>query len=90
MFLEGFFVGIAQCRQCGSGARVEVSHVLQYHFYWSCGIGTNNKAEVISLWWPVYCAKRLNIELTHIFGDSRFAIDWINGKASLATPLLLC
>jgi len=59
---------------------------LCYHFRWNGGKGSNNRAEVIALWGLLYCARRINLEVLHVFGDSQVTIDWINRETTFALP----
>jgi len=87
-FLAGYFDGATQLEGCGCGAQIDVSTSLRYKFYLCGGEGTNSRAEVLALWGLLYCARWLDIDSIHIFGDSRVVIEWINRKATFAPPYL--
>jgi ribonuclease HI len=42
-------------------------------------LGTNNKAELSTLWALLFQADYLQIHKLQVFGDSQVVIDWING-----------
>jgi ribonuclease HI len=68
---------------CGAGG-VFKSHPSRLTlWYLNCGVGTNNKAELMGLWAALYLASCWSINLLHVLGDSRIIIDWISKKSDL-------
>jgi len=52
------------------------------------GRGTNNKAELLSLWTLLWIAKRLACTELQVLGDSQAIIDWVNKKANIRNTAL--
>jgi ribonuclease HI len=55
----------------------------------SCGQGTNTKAEILGAWASLVLARRYTEELL-LLGDSKLAIDWLNGLADFQVAILGC
>jgi len=52
------------------------------------GNGTNNRAELLSLWTLLWIAKRLECTELQVLGDSLTIIDWVNQKATIQNTAL--
>ena len=46
----GFFDGIADYKSCGCGVYIVIEPSTHYHLCWNGGLGSNNKADTITLW----------------------------------------
>jgi ribonuclease HI len=70
---------------CGAGG-VFKSHTSRIT-YWllNCGVGTNNKAELLGLWAALYLASCWSLSHLFVLGDSRIIIDWISQKTTFHT-----
>ena len=85
---QGTFDGAAQTGICGGGGTIILLDGRIYHFMAGLGRGTNNRAELLSLWTLLWTAKRLNCNEIRILGDSQAIIDWVNKKARLRNNTL--
>jgi ribonuclease HI len=87
--LEGYtvacFDGAAQASggSCGAGGFFKFHPSRCTWWFLNCGIGTNNKAELLGLWASLYLASCWSISHLHVLGDSRVIIDWISKKTKL-------
>ena len=52
------------------------------------GQGTNNKAELVTLWEALKLAKEKRVQNLQLFGDSKLTIDWANGSIQINAPRL--
>jgi ribonuclease HI len=85
---EGFtlacFDGAAQVTgRCGAGGTFKTHHSRITKWYFSCGVGSNTKAELMGLWTTLFLASSWSIKFLIVLGDSRVVIDWINQKSNL-------
>ena len=85
----GTFDGAAQGELSGGGGTISLVDGKIYHFKVGLGKGTNNRAELLSLWSLLWIARTLHISELEILGDSKLIIDWVNGKNSLRQVALL-
>lgn len=85
--LEGFtlacFDGAAQSGSCGAGGFFKSHHSRITKWFFTCGGGTNTKAELLGLWTTLYLATSWSIKHLYVLGDSRVVIDWINHRSNL-------
>jgi ribonuclease HI len=78
------FDGAAQVTgRCGAGGIFKSHHSRITKWYFSCGVGTNTKAELLGLWTTLFLASSWSIKYIIVLGDSRVVIDWINQKSNL-------
>jgi hypothetical protein len=78
------FDGAAQVTGlCGAGGIFRSHHSRTTKWYFSCGVGSNTKAELLGLWTTLYLASSWSIKNIIVLGDSRVVIDWINHKSNL-------
>jgi ribonuclease HI len=66
---------------CGAGGFFKTHTSRITLWFLNCGVGTNNKAELLGLWAALYLASSWSISHLHVLGDSRIIIDWISLKA---------
>jgi len=84
----GTFDGAAQLGICGGGGTIYLPDGHMYHYKVGLGSGTNNRAELLSLWSLLWLAKRLGCTELKVYGDSKAIIDWINQAASIRNTAL--
>jgi ribonuclease HI len=77
------FDGAAQSGSCGAGGIFKSHHSRVTKWYFSGGLGTNTKAELLGLWTSLFLAASWSITNLLVLGDSRVVIDWINKKSNL-------
>jgi ribonuclease HI len=70
---------------CGAGGFFKNHPSRITMWFLNCGVGTNNKAELLGLWASLYLASCWSISHLHVLGDSRVIIDWISQKSKLQT-----
>jgi len=85
----GTFDGAAQNGKCGGGGTLRIAGGKNYIFKIGLGEGTNNRAELLSLWALIWLAIHVECRDVTILGDSKAIIDWINGKAAIRNSTLL-
>jgi ribonuclease HI len=87
-----WFDGAAQLdgSLCGAGGHIFISSHTSYRWTLNGGQGTNTKAELLGAWASLILARRLNIEVLLLLGDSKVIIDWINDKVELRSAALEC
>jgi ribonuclease HI len=81
----GFFDGACQRNknQCGIVFLLYFSDSSYISGYGNLGRGTNNQAKFQALLELMDCVKSFNLDSIHIYGNSKLAIDWMNGVATL-------
>jgi len=84
----GTFDGAAQLGICGGGGTITLQDGRIFHYMVGLGNGTNNRAELLSLWTLLWIAKRLECTKLQVYGDSLAIIDWVNQKASIRNTAL--
>jgi hypothetical protein len=76
---EGFtlacFDGAAQAGNCGAGGFFKSHHSRITKWFFSCGGGTNTKAELLGLWTTLHLANLWSIKHIMVLGDSRARLD---------------
>jgi ribonuclease HI len=75
----GFFDGASQQYTCGGGGLLYFSDTHYYTLTSGLGNGTNNYAELMSLKLLLAFAIEKECKKITVFGDSKNAINWING-----------
>jgi ribonuclease HI len=75
----GFFDGASQQYTCGGGGLLYFSDTHYYTLTSGLGNGTNNYAELMSLKLLMAFALEKDCKKLTVFGDSKNAINWING-----------
>jgi len=70
----GTFDGAAQSGRCGGGGNITFHEGRIYHFKVGLGAGTNNRAELLSLWALLWLAKRLDCDEMLVLGDSQLSL----------------
>jgi ribonuclease HI len=83
--IKGWFDGVAQHNGalCGARGLIGLTKNSIYKWTFSCGPGTNTRAELLGAWATLHLARRLNIENIHLIGDSKIIIDWLNCSGNL-------
>jgi ribonuclease HI len=87
--LEGYTVAwfdgaaLANGGSCGAGGSFKSHPSRVTSWFLNCGIGTNNRAELMGLWAALYLASGWSLSHLHVLGDSRIIIDWISQKTKL-------
>jgi ribonuclease HI len=84
-FIKGWFDGATQHNgaMCGAGGLIRLTENSIYKWIFSCGPGTNTRAELLGAWASLHLARRLNLENFHLIGDSKVIIDWLNCSGEL-------
>ena len=79
----GFFDGAAERGICGVGIvlNFNTQHFFKAHYF--AGVGTNTKEKLLGLWGLLSIANGCHIEDLMVVGDTRFVIDWLDGKSQL-------
>jgi ribonuclease HI len=87
----GWFDGAAQCcgTLSGAGGLIKINTTTIYRWTFSCGPGTNTRAELLGAWATLHLATRLNIDHLHLIGDSSVIIEWLNHSGKLQSITLL-
>jgi ribonuclease HI len=88
---KGWFDGTTQRNDTlsGAGGLIRLTENSIYKWTFSCGSGTNTRAELLGVWATLHLAMRLNIDHLHLIGDSKVIIDWLNHSGELHTINLL-
>jgi len=63
-----------------------VIHISKEHFFkihYASSKESNMKAELAAMWTLLFYANLLNPRKVQVFGDSNFAIDWVNNKIQI-------
>ena len=81
----GFFDGASANKTRGVGVHIILSNEHYFHLKLGCGLSTNTRSELLSLWVLLVFAKLIGLPYLHIRGDSSTIINWFNGKAALET-----
>lgn len=81
-----YFDGACVDGLMGCGAWIKISQRERLHIHWNAGMGSNNKAELIALWWGLRIAVLLQIQDVHIYGDSQVVIGWVNRTMVMMRP----
>ena len=77
----GFVYGTSNEEHCGCGMVIVIN---KDHFLYICGgLGSNTKAEILSLFGLLFIASHFGVSDISIFGDSKIIIDWLNGLSNL-------
>lgn len=86
----GYFDAASQGHppNCVVGVVPFLSHSHYIHIRYTPGGGTNSRAELIALWTLLEAEKEKNVTKLQVFGYSKMAIDWANGKISMQNPNL--
>ena len=72
----GFFYGTSNEEHCGCGMVIVIN---KDHFLYICGgLGSNTKAELLSLYALLLIAFHIGPTNINIYGDSNIIIDWLN------------
>jgi ribonuclease HI len=74
---------------CGVGGVIKTPEMTTYRWTLNCGQGSNTRAELLGVWACLTLALRLNLDVTHVLGDSKIVIDWINQSNKLQVTSLL-
>lgn len=85
-----YFDGAEQAGCCGAGGFFKSNQTGITKWYFSCGRGTNTKAELLALWSTLYLATSWSVKHLIVLGDSRVVIDWINCKSNLRSVHIEC
>lgn len=72
-----FFDGACKDGIMGCGAWVKISGSERIHLHWNGGLGTNNKAEFMSIWGALVMVIKLRLTRPSFYGDSRLVVDCI-------------
>jgi ribonuclease HI len=87
----GWFDGATQ--RCGTlsgaGGLIRTNTNSIYRWTFSCGPGTNTRAELLGAWATLHLATRLNIDHLQLIGDSSVIIDWLNHSGKLQSITLM-
>jgi ribonuclease HI len=80
-----FFDGasIAGGTICGVGSSLKCIDGSDTRWYFNCGEGSNNKAELLGAWATLTIAKIMGIQHIQVLGDSRVIVDWLNQVRNL-------
>jgi ribonuclease HI len=68
---------------CGAGGTFKYQSSRTTKWFLNCGVGSNNKAELMGLWASLFLASCWSLNHLRVLGDSRVVIDWINHKHKL-------
>lgn len=82
-FPLGYFDGVAQDGVCGARMILKMSLEQVFHLSFGVGVGSNMRAELLSLWGLLWFAKREGCCSLTIFGDSQCVVNWADGRNSL-------
>jgi ribonuclease HI len=87
----GWFDGAAQRSGAlsGVGGLIRINENSLYRWTFSCGSGTNTRAELLGAWATLHLATRLNIDHLQLIDDSKVIIDWLNHSGKLQSITLL-
>ena len=84
----GYFDGASNLNHCGCGMVLVLN---KDHFFNLCmggSLGSNTKAELLSLFGLLHFASLIVISDISVYGDSKVLIDWLNGSTNLHVLLL--
>ena len=83
-----FFDGVSQGDPPigGAGGVIFLNDTNKISFKLGLGRATNNKVELSTLWAAMKIAKDKHITRLHIYGDSKYVIDWETGKNIIRAP----
>jgi ribonuclease HI len=84
------FDGAEQSGCCGAGGFFKSNHSRITKWFFSCGGGTNTKAELLGLWTTLFLATSWSVKHLLVLGDSSVVIDWINCKSKLRSVHIEC
>jgi ribonuclease HI len=73
----------------GAGGLIRLTKNSQYRWTFSCGPGTNTRAELLGAWATLHLAMRLNIEHLQLINDSKVVIDGLNNSGKLQSITLV-
>jgi ribonuclease HI len=87
----GWFDGAAQRIRAlsGSGGMIKITENSYYRWTFSCGPGTNTRAELLGACDTLHLATRLNIDHLQLVDDSKVIIDWLNLNDKLQSITLV-
>ena len=74
---------------CGAGRKIVLNPHTCIRWTLNCGQGTNTKAALLGAWASLVLARRYTEELL-LLGDSKLAIDWLNGRVDFQVAVLGC
>jgi ribonuclease HI len=77
-------------QQSGVGGVIRIKEHTVVKWTLNCGLGTNNRVELLGVWALLTLASRFHIMDLQVFGDSRIIIDWLNKKGNLHVITLEC
>lgn len=83
-----FFDGACKDGIMGCGAWVKISGSERIHLHWNGGLGTNNKAEFMSIWGALVMVIKLRLTKPSFYGDSRLVVECIQGNSFRHIPRL--
>ena len=85
-----FFDGASQGEPLlgGAGGILYMNEMSKTEILFAPGQGTNNKAELSTLWLVLKIVTEKNVKNLQICGDSKLTIDWANGKLQINAPHL--
>ena len=81
---SGFFDGATTKNLRGVGIYLLIN---QSHFFCiklGCGLSTNTRVELLSLWVLLFFSKETGIPSLHVYGDSSVIINWENDKEKIS------
>ena len=84
-----FFDGASQNNLCGGGAILNLDENQSFELITGLGVGSNNRAELLSLQILLIFAAEKGCRTIRIFGDSLNVINWVK-KIQTCSDLLLC
>ena len=86
----GFFDGASQGELIlgGAGGVLYLNDLSKMEITFAPGQGTNNKAELSTLWSVLKIVVEKNVRDLQICRDSKLTIDWANGKVKINAPHL--
>ena len=59
-----------------------------FNLMMGCGIGSNNRAEMLGLWMMLYFPISCNIKSLSTFGDSKIVMGWVAGSGDFRVATL--
>lgn len=68
---------------CGAGGINKINAQRAIKWIFNCGHGTITRAYLIGVWVTLFLAKRLNIEVIQVIGDSNIILDWLKDIGKL-------
>ena len=79
---RGYFNGACQGSEgsCGNGMCHFMSENHIFNFILGGGLGTNTRAEFITLWCLLHFASPKGVLHLLVLGDSKIIIDWVVGR----------